>query len=81
MTESYSSPDVIKKFYRDGSKLGAHLPFNFAMIEKIKKDSSAADIVSTISDWMAVIPDGHVTNWVVSAFEGEKRKVIANIKY
>lgn len=68
MTESYSSPDVIKKFYRsEDGKLGAHLPFNFQMITKIKNDSKAADIVKTISDWMENIAKDDVTNWVVSA--------------
>jgi alpha-glucosidase len=68
MTESYSSAEVIKKFYQspDGTKDGAHLPFNFQMIDKIHDFSKAADFVKIVKDWFDVVPKGKVTNWVVS---------------
>lgn len=68
MTESYSPPAIIKKYYQsdDGTKNGAHLPFNFQMINIVKNESVAADIVGMVNDWFAVVPKGKVTNWVVS---------------
>lgn len=68
MTESYSSIDVIKKFYisDDGTKNGAHLPFNFLLIDVIKNSSMAEDFVKSIGEWLDDVPSGKVTNWVVS---------------
>jgi alpha-glucosidase len=64
MTESYSSPDVIKKYYGDATNNGSHLPFNFELISKLKKDSKANDIVKIIDDWYT-ITTGQITNWAV----------------
>lgn len=67
MTESYSPVDVIKKYYvSDDGRNGSHLPFNFQMINVININSTAADFVSMVTDWLKVIPEGKVTNWVVS---------------
>lgn len=68
MTESYSSADIIKKYYQsdDGTKDGAHLPFNFQMINEIHDYSKAEDFVKMVTDWFKVVPAGKVTNWVVS---------------
>lgn len=70
MTESYSPPSTIMKFYRsaDGEREGAHLPFNFQMIREIRRNSSAADFVRVVNDWFALLPEGEVTNWAVSRF-------------
>jgi alpha-glucosidase len=68
MTESYSPADVIKKYYQsdDGTQDGAHLPFNFQMINNIHDYSIAEDFVKMVTDWFKVVPKGKVTNWVVS---------------
>lgn len=67
MTESYSKFDVIKKFYvSEDGKNGAHLPFNFQMIDTIHADSNATDFVTMVDGWFKVVPEGKVTNWVVS---------------
>lgn len=66
MTESYSSPETIKKFYKSDTKDGAHHPFNFQLITAITSASKANDIVKTITDWMGMLPAGKTTNWVVS---------------
>jgi hypothetical protein len=59
---------VIKRYYQsaDKSKDGAHLPFNFEMIRVIKKDSKAEDFVEMVKNWFKIVPEGKVTNWVVS---------------
>lgn len=68
MTESYSPDEIIKKYYisDDGTKDGAHLPFNFRLIDDIDKNSNSDDFVKTISEWFEVLPPGKVTNWAVS---------------
>jgi alpha-glucosidase len=68
MTESWSKPETIMKFYRnaDGSRKGAHLPFNFQLINNIKSNSTADTFVNTINEWFRLLPDGEVTNWAVS---------------
>lgn len=68
MTESYSPANVIKKYYQsaDGARNGAHLPFNFEMINRINVNSTAADFVSMVTEWFKIVPEGKVTNWVVS---------------
>lgn len=68
MTESYAPPEIIKKYYQsnDTTKDGAHLPFNFQMINEIKDFSTAADFVNMVTNWFKVVPEGKVTNWVVS---------------
>jgi alpha-glucosidase len=62
MTESYSPPDTIKKFYEAGSDL----PFNFQMINQINRDSSAKNFIDMVTEWNKIVPDGKSTNWVVS---------------
>lgn len=75
MTESYSPSDVIKKYYGSGTKNGSHLPFNFQMINAIKANSTADDFVKMVTDWLEkVVPEGKVTNWVVS-----QQHVIINV--
>lgn len=66
MTESYSSIEQIKKFYGDGTSNGAHLPFNFQMINDLKKNSQADAYVKMADDWFKSIPVSRTTNWVVS---------------
>lgn len=68
MTESYSPPENIMRFYgsEDGKREGAHLPFNFEMIRNIRRESTAADIVGNVTNWFSVLPEGRVTNWAVS---------------
>lgn len=70
MTESYSAPEIIMKFYRssDGKREGSHLPFNFQMIREIRRDSKAGDFVRIVNEWFALLPEGEVTNWAVSKF-------------
>lgn len=62
MTESYSPPQTIMKFYRsaDGRKEGAHLPFNFEFIRSIRADSKADDFVNVVTNWFKLLPEGKV---------------------
>lgn len=57
------------QFYKSNNRKrqGAHLPFNFQMIQVLNKDSKAKDIVSMVNDWFKLLPEGEVTNWAVSS--------------
>ena len=65
MTESYSDPEVIMKFYGNDSCPGAQLPFNFQMINVLRKESHSEDFVNMIEEWLKVVPAGKITNWVI----------------
>lgn len=67
LTESYSSIDVVMKYYGDGSREGSHIPFNFFFIEQINNNSNANDYKTTIDYWMNNMPANRIPNWVVSA--------------
>jgi alpha-glucosidase len=49
----------------DGSKKGSHIPFNFAMIMSLTKDSKAVDFKNTIDEWLTHMPEGANANWVL----------------
>lgn len=65
ITEAYDKPENLVMYYgrtRDG---GAHLPFNFQLID-IASDSGARWIATQVRDWMDNLPEGGTANWVVS---------------
>jgi alpha-glucosidase len=67
MTESYASIDLIQRFYGNGSMEGAQVPFNFELIKKVNKKSSAEDYKNAVEGWLVSMPEGKMANWVVSA--------------
>lgn len=66
MTESYSSIDIVMKYYGDGKREGSHIPFNFLFIEQINNNSNANDYKNVIDYWMNNMPANRIPNWVVS---------------
>lgn len=67
MTESYTVPENVMRFYgsADGTRTGAQMPFNFVMINDVTSSSTATDIKKIIEDWLALVPEGQSTNWVL----------------
>lgn len=65
LTECYSSLDMVMRYYGNATHEGAHLPFNFQFIERIRMDSNANDYKAVIDDWMAKMPAGRTPNWVM----------------
>lgn len=84
MTEAYTAPENVMRFYgsSDGTIAGSHMPFNFIMINDVTKASKAADIMNIITSWISLIPEGKSTNWVLGNHDrarvgsrlGEERK-------
>jgi alpha-glucosidase len=66
MTECYSSISLAQKFYGTNTVKGSHIPFNFELIKRLKKTSTAEDYKTAIEDWLNLMPAGQMANWVVS---------------
>lgn len=66
MTESYSSLNIVAKYYGNGTHDGSHIPFNFQWIMRLWNESNAYDYIACIDDWMKIVPEKKVANWVVS---------------
>lgn len=69
MTEAYTSLPNMIRFYGDGKRQGAHVPFNFEMISNVNITSTAKDYKLRIDNWLSRVPDGSYANWVVSSFK------------
>lgn len=75
MTEAYTTLANTILYYgsADGSRLGAHVPFNFGLITDLSNASSALDVRRVVDSWMGrmrTVGAGAVRmipNWVVSS--------------
>lgn len=67
MTEAYTNATEYPKYFKskDGSKLGAQMPFNFVLITDLAKDSTATDFKKVIDETIASVPVGTRLNWVI----------------
>jgi len=61
MTEAYTSLENTTKYYNYGS----HIPFNFNFIMNVTAVSNATTFKRTIEEWMKMMPEDGVANWVV----------------
>jgi alpha-glucosidase len=66
MTEAFVPLDDMIKYYGDGEREGANIPFNFEMITNVNKESTAANYKLRIDNWLFRVPPGKQANWVVS---------------
>lgn len=68
MTEAYTSLANAVKYYGsdDGTRPGAHVPFNFELITHLNNGSTALDAKRLINSWLDAMPAGARANWVVS---------------
>lgn len=67
LIEAYTNLENLMKLYGDGKgRDGGHIPFNFELLTKIKKNSTAKDIYELIQEWNRALPAGRFSNWVVS---------------
>lgn len=67
MSEAYANTSKTMEYYQslDGTRNGAHMPFNFVLLNELNEFSSADDFLRVINDRLAAIPAGKVTNWVL----------------
>ncbi|CRL00644.1 CLUMA_CG013904, isoform A [Clunio marinus] len=66
MTEAYSTlPQYVPWFGEHEDILGSHLPFNFELITRLDRHSSASEFKSIIDTWIDALPTWSVANWVL----------------
>lgn len=65
MIESAAPIDLNMKYYGNSTMEGAHFPFNFDLLLKLNKNSSATDYKTMIEEWLNKMPEGHMANWVL----------------
>lgn len=68
MTEANTNIKNAVRYYGEGHHTGAHIPFNFALIEDLDKDSDARDIKYAIDRWLTYKPLKRQANWLVSIY-------------
>lgn len=65
LTEAYMSLDILAQYFGNGTHNGSHVPFNFRMLKQLFNESNANDYIARINDFMKIVPQYHVANWVV----------------
>lgn len=67
MTEAYADIDLQIKWYGTKEVPGSHMPFNFALISDLNKDSKAGDFNDAVQSWYSRLPSdiGAEANWVL----------------
>jgi len=67
-TEAYASIEDTVRYYQDEEgNARAHFPFNFILIEQLGDWATAVDFKEKIDSWLDAVPEGGVSNWVVSS--------------
>ncbi|XP_026726788.1 maltase A1-like [Trichoplusia ni] len=72
MTEVYASIQDVVKYFGDGDKLGAQMPFNFDLITDVDASSSAADIKYAVDKFLTYKPVDQGANWVVGNHDNSR---------
>jgi alpha-glucosidase len=66
MTEAYASlANTVRWYGHNDTVKGAHMPFNFALIAGLDKDSKATDFKNATDGWMKAMPANTNANWVI----------------
>lgn len=69
MTEAYTGIKKSVRYYGEGVYSDAHIPFNFALIEDLNKESDARDIKYAVDRWLTYKPLRKPANWVAGAHD------------
>ncbi|XP_025200461.1 maltase 2-like [Melanaphis sacchari] len=65
ITEAYTTLENTMRYYGNETTLGAHMPFNFGLIEKLNDHSNATQFNTAVNNWLDNMPDGKCANWVI----------------
>ncbi|XP_001943317.1 maltase A1 isoform X1 [Acyrthosiphon pisum] len=65
ITEAYTSMENTMRYYGDETSLGAHMPFNFGLIDRLNEYSNATKFNEAINNWLDNMPEGKCANWVI----------------
>lgn len=66
MTEVYATIQEVVRYFGEGDRVGAQIPFNFDLITDVDASSSAADIKRAVDKFLTYKPVDKGANWVVS---------------
>ncbi|CAG4943693.1 unnamed protein product [Colias eurytheme] len=72
MTEVYASIQDVVKYFGEGDRIGAQMPFNFDLITDVDASSSAADMKRAIDKFMTYKPVDKDPNWVVGNHDNSR---------
>lgn len=73
MTEVYATIQNVVKYFGEGDRVGAQMPFNFDLITDVDASSSAADIKRAVDKFLTYKPVDKEANWVVSIHPREHK--------
>ncbi|KAL4097535.1 hypothetical protein QTP88_022295 [Uroleucon formosanum] len=65
ITEGYTSMENTMRYYGNETNLGAHMPFNFGLIDRLNDFSNATKFKEAVNNWLDNMPDGKCANWVI----------------
>ncbi|GAB0089228.1 Maltase A2 [Sergentomyia squamirostris] len=65
LTEAYANISFTMKYYGNRTHPGSHIPFNFLLITDLTANSTAPDLLHTITKWMIYKPLDTAANWVL----------------
>ncbi|XP_050421275.1 maltase 2-like [Adelges cooleyi] len=65
ITEAYSTIENTMLYYGNELSPGAHMPFNFGLIDQINDQSNAKDFSVAVHTWLDNLPRGRSANWVI----------------
>ncbi|XP_053600394.1 maltase 2-like isoform X2 [Plodia interpunctella] len=69
MTDAHTNIKNAVKYYGDSPLYGAHIPFNFALIEDIGREPDARDIKYSVDRWLTYKPLNKRANWVIGSHD------------
>lgn len=66
MSDTYGTVAQMIRWHGTNDKtLGSHIPLNFALLSRLDKDSSAAEMKNDFEDMKDLMPAWGETNWVL----------------
>ncbi|GBP27907.1 Maltase A1 [Eumeta japonica] len=72
MTEVYATIQEVVRYFGEGDRIGAQMPFNFDLITDVDASSSANDIKYTIDRFLSYKPLDEHANWVVGNHDNSR---------
>ncbi|CAH0726163.1 unnamed protein product, partial [Brenthis ino] len=72
MTEVYATIQNVVKYFGEGDRNGAQMPFNFDLITDVDASSSAADIKRAVDKFLTYKPLDKDANWVVGNHDNSR---------
>ncbi|XP_026314498.1 maltase A1-like [Hyposmocoma kahamanoa] len=72
MIEIYASPEKTMRYFGDGEREGGQMPFNFALITDVNRDSTAFEIKYALDKFITFKPIDKLSNWVAGNHDNNR---------